>query len=251
MNNTPTPRTPKISFVIPAFNEERYIGDCLRSIIDLGDPAVHEIIVVDNGSTDKTAEIAHSIKGVTVVSEPLKGLPRARQRGFSAATGDLYAAIDADTRLTPQWIDAVKKQFGEHPEIACLIGFNKYYDMTERVLRTKRHLKAIRRFLFGTDTIKPPQSPHAEGGNTVYSMRALRSIGGFNPDISFYGEDVDVMLRIASAGNVVHDPGMLALSSARRMNAEGVIATLVRYKINSIWQKIMRKPLLGVGKDWR
>src|SRR4051812_6224494 len=91
----------KISFIIPAHNEQFYISDCLSSVIK----ALHqniceaEIIVVNNASTDDTKKIANLCRGVIVIDEPHKGLARARQAGFKACTGDLVANIDADTNL--------------------------------------------------------------------------------------------------------------------------------------------------------
>jgi glycosyltransferase involved in cell wall biosynthesis len=93
----------KISFVIPAHNEEAYVGKCLDSIFrELKKaPVDAEVIVVDNASTDGTREVAQKYPGVKVISEPIKGLTRARRAGFLAATGDLIANVDADTMLTP------------------------------------------------------------------------------------------------------------------------------------------------------
>lgn len=74
----------KLSIVIPAHNEEGYISNCLDSLnrYIVGDPKLLEIIVVDNASTDKTAEIANKFSGVRVVSEPRKGANYARQKGL-------------------------------------------------------------------------------------------------------------------------------------------------------------------------
>ena len=67
-----------ISIVIPAYNEEKYIGDCLRSIVATRTDEILEIIVIDNASTDDTAMVAQQFPGVHVVHEPQKGLTRAR-----------------------------------------------------------------------------------------------------------------------------------------------------------------------------
>ena len=101
----------KLSFIVPAYNEEDLIGKCLESILKqaasrLGDI---EIIVVNNASTDKTREIALSFPGVIVVDEPQKGIVHARHAGFLASSGDLIANIDADTMLTPGWINKILK----------------------------------------------------------------------------------------------------------------------------------------------
>jgi glycosyltransferase involved in cell wall biosynthesis len=97
----------KISFVVPAYNEQALLARSLNAIRDeilragqeLGKDA--EIIVVNNASTDRTREVALSIPGVTVVDEPRKGLVQARWCGFEHSTGELIANIDADTIIPP------------------------------------------------------------------------------------------------------------------------------------------------------
>src|ERR1700744_2166859 len=106
---------PRLSFVVPAFNEEAYLPACLQEILAQAAPfddAV-EIIVVNNASSDRTREVALSFPGVKVVDEPQKGLTYARQAGFLASSGDLIANVDSDSRLTPGWLDQVLTTFAE------------------------------------------------------------------------------------------------------------------------------------------
>ncbi len=124
----------KLSFVIPAYNEENYIGQCLQSIFDeaKGKGYDMEIIVVNNASIDRTKEIALSFPGVKVVDEMKKGLVQARKAGYEAASGDLIANIDADTRLTPGWIDEVLSKFND-PQVVAFSGPFIYYDMPLKI----------------------------------------------------------------------------------------------------------------------
>src|SRR5258708_38996866 len=89
----------KISFVIPAYNEETQIAKCLLSVIKalVKNFQDFEIIVVNNASIDNTAPIARSFEHVKVVDAPVKGFPRPRQAGFSASPGALIPHIYADT----------------------------------------------------------------------------------------------------------------------------------------------------------
>lgn len=92
---------PKISIIVPAFNEEKLIGQALHAI---GAAAVafteagfaHEVIVCDNNSTDRTAELARAA-GARVVFEPVNQIARARNAGAAAATGDWLVFVDADS----------------------------------------------------------------------------------------------------------------------------------------------------------
>src|SRR5260370_38678127 len=103
--------SPTLSVVIPAYNEEKYIASCLESIIEDAGKDILEIIVVDNASTDHTADVAKKFKGVKVVHEGRKGLTKARQAGLMAAKGDLIAYIDADTHVKKGWFHKVRQEF--------------------------------------------------------------------------------------------------------------------------------------------
>ena len=80
-----------ITVIIPCLNEEQGVGKVLHAM----PPFVDEIIVVDNGSTDRTAQVAASL-GAKVITEELRGYGRAYRRGFAAATGDLIVTLDGD-----------------------------------------------------------------------------------------------------------------------------------------------------------
>ena len=80
-----------ITVIIPCLNEEQGVGRVLHAM----PPFVDEVIVVDNGSTDRTAQVAASL-GAKVITEELRGYGRAYRRGFAAATGDLIVTLDGD-----------------------------------------------------------------------------------------------------------------------------------------------------------
>jgi glycosyltransferase involved in cell wall biosynthesis len=80
-----------ITVIIPCLNEEQGVGKVLHAM----PPFVDEVIVVDNGSTDRTAQVAASL-GAKVITEELRGYGRAYRRGFAAATGDLIVTLDGD-----------------------------------------------------------------------------------------------------------------------------------------------------------
>lgn len=92
-----------VSIVIPAYNEERYIGSCLDSIAKQTTKPF-EVIVVDNNSTDNTVKIAKSYPFVRVIREPKQGRVFARDAGFNTAKGTIIGRIDADTILPPHWV---------------------------------------------------------------------------------------------------------------------------------------------------
>src|SRR3989339_1729552 len=103
----------KISVIIPVYNEQKYITNCLNGLIDQ-DVIPDEIIVVDNNCTDKTIEIVNEYKNIKVISEKNQGIAYARNAGFKAAKGDLLVKVDADTVLTKQYIRNLKNVFASN-----------------------------------------------------------------------------------------------------------------------------------------
>jgi O-antigen biosynthesis protein len=93
---------PRISVVVCAYNSARTLDECLRHTGGLEYPGL-EIIVVDDGSTDETAEIAMRYSKVRLLQISHSGLATARNEGFQAAKGDLVAYLDADAYPTPEW----------------------------------------------------------------------------------------------------------------------------------------------------
>ena len=122
----------KISFVIPAYNEEDYLPKCLEAILQEKQKGKYdmEIIVVNNASTDSTRKVALSYPGVIVVDEPKKGLTYARQAGFLNSTGDIIANIDSDSILTPDWLDTVMNNFTKNPKLVALSGPFIFHDLS-------------------------------------------------------------------------------------------------------------------------
>ena len=98
-----SPRLPTVSVVIPAYNEARVIARCLGSLLDQTHRP-REIIVVDDGSTDGTREIARGFGGVTLLEQSHEGSGAARNRGADAATGDVLCFLDADMRFARDFL---------------------------------------------------------------------------------------------------------------------------------------------------
>lgn len=99
--------TRTLSVVIPCLNDADLLRECLASI-SAQTTAPDEVIVVDNGSTDSSADVAKHL-GATVVTEPRRGITWANAAGFNAASGDVMLRIDADVTLPPDFIDNVHR----------------------------------------------------------------------------------------------------------------------------------------------
>ncbi|HUA12958.1 MAG TPA: glycosyltransferase family A protein [Candidatus Sulfotelmatobacter sp.] len=115
----------KISIVIPVYNEEDTLRECLEAVALLR-PRADEVIVVDNNSTDETYEIASSFDFVKLLREDRQGVVYARTAGFDASKGDIIARIDADTLLPKDWVKQVRAVFKDDRLMAAS-GKAQYY----------------------------------------------------------------------------------------------------------------------------
>jgi len=116
----------QVSVVIPAYNREQYIGEAIESVLAQGVDDL-EIIVVDNNSTDKTAEIALSYPKVNVISESAQGVAYALNGGVRAATGYWLAFLDSDDLWTPNKLKAQFAALSEQPEHTFALGYSQNF----------------------------------------------------------------------------------------------------------------------------
>ena len=234
----------RLSFVVPAYNEETYLAACLESILaqtrELGDAV--EIIVVNNASTDRTREVALGYPGVRVVDEPRKGLTYARQAGFAASTGELIANVDSDSRLTPGWVRQVLGTFAGEPKLVALSGPFIYYDLAPSERLSVQLFYGAAWLVYALNRYVLRAGSMVQGGNFVLRREALEEIGGFNLAISFYGEDTDIARRLNRVGKVKFTFDLKMFSSARRLKKEGMATIAARYTINYLWTTFRKRP---------
>jgi len=233
-----------ISFVIPAYNEERSLPNCLDSIRAEVKRVRYdyEIIVVDNNSTDETAMVA-KLLGAKVVSELKKGVTRARQTGFEASKYDIIAFIDADSVLPRFWLDHAIDALDD-PRVVAASGPVVYRDLSlfKRFVTASFYTIACLFHLF---------MPMLQGGNFILKRSAFIQAGGFDTTIEFYGEDTATGKRLSKVGKIVFDYNMYVNTSARRMQQEGLVSTGFKYILNYLWIWIFDEPYTIKYKDHR
>lgn len=235
----------KISFVIPAYNEEAYLARTLNAILAQAATAgcETEIIVVNNASTDGTRGVATGFAGVNVVDEARKGLTQARQAGLDASTGDIIANVDADCILTAGWIDTVQREFERNPRLAGLSGPFIYYDLTPGQSRLIRFYYVVAYMAYLMNRYILRVGSMLQGGNFAVRRSAIEQIGGFNLAISFYGEDTDLARRLVAAGDVKFTFRLPMYSSARRLAKEGIATMGLRYTANYVSTIFLKRPV--------
>ncbi len=243
----------KTSFIIPAYNEEKYIEGCLESIYALEGLEDFEVIVVDNASTDDTAKVVTTkFLQVRLVRETQKGPTWARKRGFEESTGEILVYLDADARLPKDYYKKTRVRYESDPNLVGLSGPYRFYDIGRGgklfEIFTNQFPYSFVQFI--ANTVFKRGSLFFGGG---FSLRAtaLRKIGGFNTEIKFYGDDMDLGKRLCKIGKVRFLDTMFVYNSARRFKGEGFLSAGILYAVNLLWTLFFGKPLTSQYKDIR
>lgn len=235
----------KISLIIPAYNEEKYLGECLASAIKNSKGQFTEIIVVDNNSTDRTKEVAESYSGVKVIFGAEKGLTKARQYGYLASVGDILAYVDADTRMPEGWCEQIKEEFNKYSDLALLSGPYFYFD------QSKILAWGVRLYYFLAWPVYFLIGYMATGGNFAIKREVLDKMNGFDTTISFHGEDTNLARRAHQFGRVRFKLGFVMPTSGRRLAGDGLLKTAWVYVLNFFSEVLRHKPATGEYKDIR
>ncbi len=214
---------PIVSLVIPAYNEEKYIGRLLNCLKRQDCPKNDfEVIVVDNGSSDKTAEIAQSL-GARVVRLGEKGVSLARQEGSLAARGQIIAGTDADVVMPANWVSEVIRTM-QDKGIVGVAGHIKAHSNNAWV-----QILYFLSFEFYNLVKIVLGEVYFSGMNFALRKTVFEKSGGFNVGL-MSGEDLDLSLRVAKYGKLVFNRQLVVYSSSRRMQ-EGSLKSFWRYLV--------------------
>ncbi|MFZ2072574.1 MAG: glycosyltransferase family A protein [Minisyncoccia bacterium] len=235
----------KISLIIPAYNEEKYIGACLEHAIKNSNGKFHEIIVIDNASTDRTGEIAKSFSKVRVVKEESKGITKARQRGFVESTGNILANIDADTQMPTGWVDQIISEFKKDKNLVCLSGPYIYYDIS------KLHSFLVKTYWIIAMPIYWIMGYMAVGGNFAIKRETLEKMNGYDTNIEFFGEDTNTARRASKFGKVKFKLKFSMYTSGRRLIKDGLLKNSIIYISQFFSETIFHKSAIKKHKDIR
>ena len=185
----------KISIIIPAYNEEKFLPLCLESISNLDWPKEQlEVIVVDNGSIDKTVEIANSYNTV-VLKNDNKNVSGLRNLGAEHAKGDILAFVDADCIVNTNWLKQAQVYFSQK-DIAAWGGPPDIPDQSTWVQRGW--------YLLRQKTEKVEPVDWLESMNLFTRKETFLLAGGFDESL-ITCEDVDFSYRISGHGKIIAD----------------------------------------------
>jgi glycosyltransferase involved in cell wall biosynthesis len=204
----------KISIIVPAFNEEKLLPATLRSIQTASTSFAilnwqTELIICDNNSTDRTAEIARAA-GAEVIFEPINQIARARNTGANAATGDWLIFIDADSHPTPELFADVAEQIqtGHCLGGGCIISMDERHFFADVLTTVWNCISRLRKW---------------SAGSFIFCRTdAFREVGGFSSEL-FASEEIDLSNRLKKLAKargqrivILHKHPML--TSARKMH---------------------------------
>jgi cellulose synthase/poly-beta-1,6-N-acetylglucosamine synthase-like glycosyltransferase/peptidoglycan/xylan/chitin deacetylase (PgdA/CDA1 family) len=206
------PVTRPVSVVVPAYNEELCIAKTLRSLAASDHPV--EIIVVDDGSRDGTADIAESLAlaNVTVIRQPNGGKPSALNTGVLRASHDIVVMLDADTVFAPSTVGRLVQPFAD-PRVGAVAG-NAKVGNRRRLLGRWQHIEYVMGFNLDRRMYDLMSClPTIPGAVGAFRAEALREAGMMSADT--LAEDTDITMALHRAGwEVRYTPDALAWTEA-------------------------------------
>lgn len=210
------PSSQRISVVIPCYNQARYLGQAIESVLAQTRPA-SQIIVVDDGSVDETVEVARRYDSVQCLSQPNQGQGSARNAGLAQTTGNYVVFLDSDDRLLPRAFEIALEQFSDHPQSVLVAGRCVFIDEDGVQQYTRQEPVVERDHYLNLLTHNIIRTP----GAAMFRTDAVRALGGFKTTVSGV-EDYELYLRIArhqhiqSHDQVVAEYRQHATSSSRQ-----------------------------------
>jgi glycosyltransferase involved in cell wall biosynthesis len=224
------PTGPLVSVIIPCFNQGHLLGEAIESALRQSHPKV-EVVVVDDGSTDNTLEVAAGFPGVSLAIQDNQGLAAARNTGIRRSNGDFLVFLDADDRLLPDGVQAGLRCLQQHPEAAfaagrCrIIGFDGSLIPTVHPTVDDDPYAALLR-----------NAPIWAGDSVIFRRSVFRVVGQFDTSMNA-AEDYDLFYRIGKdhpfafhdhvvveyrrhGGNMTRDPVLMLRSNLGALRAQ-------------------------------
>jgi glycosyltransferase involved in cell wall biosynthesis len=189
-------RWPRISVVVCAYNAEPTIRECLDAAVRL-DYLNYEVVVVDDGSTDGTGDLARAYP-VRLIQTENRGLSSARNTGLAAADGEIVAYLDSDAYPDPQWLRYLAHTFVTTDAVA-VGGPNLPPPGDGPIAECVARSPGGPAHVLLSDSV----AEHVPGCNLAVRAAALREIGGFDPRFRAAGDDVDLCWRLQDRGDTI------------------------------------------------
>lgn len=188
-----------VSVVIPCHNYGRFLSAAIESVLAQNHPSV-DVIVVDDGSTDDSAEVAARYPQVVCLQQRNLGQAAAQNRGLEAARGEFVLFLDADDELTPDAVGSLARRLRESPDCAFAYGHVERVDEDGSAVTATPSRAAKRQSCVEGDPyayMLRTNNCLRGGGAVLYRTKLLRRAGGFSCGLGNYAQDLDLNLRLA------------------------------------------------------
>jgi glycosyltransferase involved in cell wall biosynthesis len=192
-------RQQSISFIVPMYNEAENIGHCLRAILAEAEPE-DEVIVIDNGSTDDSLQIAASFERVRTISLPGRSIAAVRNYGARLSTGTILGFIDADCVIVPGW----------RQQVAAVLRDGEYAAVGSRY-QVPENGVWIERTWYSQRPAARKVVRYINSGNLAVRRYVFNAVRGFDESL-VTGEDAEFGWRISGRGyRLLEDPAVAAV----------------------------------------
>jgi len=228
--------TPLISIVIPCYRQAHFLGETIRSVLAQFYRRF-EIIVVDDGSPDNTAEVAARFKGLRYIRQRNLGLSAARNAGLHQSTGEHIVFLDADDRLMPDALETGVDALRAQPECAFVYGFCELIAQDGSLIPTPPPVLIEEdhyRTLFKQNYIWTP-------GAVMFRRSIFARVKGFDQSFVRGCEDLDLYLRIAKDWTI-HCHGKVILQYRKHQAS----MSMRRFRMLRASNELFRKQLSEV-----
>ncbi|MEM2875747.1 MAG: glycosyltransferase [Candidatus Bathyarchaeia archaeon] len=230
---------PRVSVIIPAFKEERYIGRLLKNVLNLKPRA--EVIVVISGESDRTAEVARQyLDNVFVIDE--YGISVARNYGARVSNGDILLFIDADVTLPEDTMETLIKTFRDEEVVGATCKIMPY-----KAKFCERAFFIFYNLLLRLTTFF---KPHSRGEFLAVRRRPFFTVGGFNERMMCL-EDHDLAIRLSKVGRFKFLDSLTIYESMRRFRKLGSMKVILIWLINYCSYLIKGKPIYSIWQPVR
>lgn len=230
------------SIVIPTFNREEYIKTAVESALNQSYKNI-ELIIIDDGSTDKTKDIIQPYltdSRVRYIYQDNKGQAHALNKGFAIATGDIVCSLDSDDTYLPETIRKIAEVFKKRPDVDVVFGDILISDKTGEII------DYWKRFDFDIDALIYTGMVLTPGGATFWRKSLHEKLGGFDTEY-LRSYDYDFIIRMGLSGaKFYHTPNFLAIYRLHKQQLTDSIE-LCKAANDKIFQKYSDKNLSEIA----